>query len=57
VLSDKRAKSVVDYLVTEHQFDRNKFIVVGNGPDKPLADNSTEEGKATNRRTEFQFIW
>jgi NitT/TauT family transport system substrate-binding protein len=56
-LSLERAKAVVRYLVNEYKFDENKFIVVGNGPNKPVADNSTEEGKAQNRRTEFQFIW
>lgn len=56
-LSKKRAEAVVNYLVNEYKFDRNKFIVVGNGSDKPVADNSSEEGKAANRRTEFQFIW
>jgi NitT/TauT family transport system substrate-binding protein len=56
-LSLKRAQSVVNYLVNEHQFNRNKFIVVGNGDSKPVADNTTDDGRAANRRTDFQFIW
>jgi len=56
-LSFKRAQAVVNYLIREYKFDKNKFIIVGNGPDKPVADNSTEEGKQANRRTDFQFIW
>ncbi len=56
-LSLRRAQAVVNYLVREYKFDRNKFIVVGNGPDKPVADNGSEEGKRANRRTDFQFIW
>lgn len=56
-LSLRRAAAVKAYLVSEHGFDPNKFIVVGNGPDKPVSDNSTEAGKAANRRTDFQFLW
>jgi NitT/TauT family transport system substrate-binding protein len=59
-LSMSRAISVVNYLVNEHKFDQNKFIVVGNGSKKPVAgceENQDEDCKAKNRRTEFQFIW
>ncbi len=55
-LSYKRAKAVSDYLVKTYNFDPNRFIIVGNGPDKPVADNNTEEGRAANRRTEFQLL-
>jgi len=55
-LSRKRAQSVADYLVKTYNFDPNRFIIVGNGPDKPVADNNTEEGRAANRRTEFQLL-
>ncbi len=55
-LSSKRAKSVADYLVKTYSFDPNRFIIVGNGPDKPIANNNTEEGKSANRRTEFQLL-
>jgi NitT/TauT family transport system substrate-binding protein len=55
-LSRKRAKSVADYLVKTYNFDQNRFVIVGNGPDKPVADNNTEDGKAANRRTEFQLL-
>ena len=37
-------------------FERNKFEVVGNGPDKPVASNDTDEGRAKNRRTDFEVI-
>ena len=33
-----------------------KFIVKGCGPNQPLEDNSTEEGRAKNRRVELTFI-
>lgn len=55
-LSKKRAQSVVDYMVTQHGFDRNRFVVVGNGPDKPVADNNSDDGRRKNRRTEFKML-
>lgn len=55
-LSYKRAKAVADYLVKTYNFDPNRFVIVGNGQDKPVADNGTDEGRAANRRTEFQLI-
>lgn len=55
-LSKKRAQTVADYLISEHSFDRNRFIIVGNGPDKPVAANTNDEGRAKNRRTDFELI-
>jgi NitT/TauT family transport system substrate-binding protein len=55
-LSWKRAKSVSNFLVQEYSFDPNRFVVVGNGPDKPVDSNETVNGKAANRRTDFELI-
>jgi len=55
-LSKKRAKSVVDYMVSKHGFPAEKFIVVGAGPDNPVASNDTDEGRKQNRRTDFEII-
>jgi NitT/TauT family transport system substrate-binding protein len=55
-LSLKRAQSVADYLIQTYGMPRNRFIVVGNGPDKPVATNSTDEGRAKNRRTDFELV-
>lgn len=55
-LSEKRARSVADYLIQEHNMSPNRLIIVGNGPDEPLASNNTEEGRAQNRRTDFQLV-
>lgn len=55
-LSEKRAESAKVYLTEEYGFDPNKFITQGNGPDKPVANNSSEAGRAKNRRTEFQLL-
>lgn len=58
-LSQKRAQSVADYLKNQYKMDPNRFVIVGNGPDKPVSgceSNSTEECRAKNRRTEFVLI-
>ena len=39
-----------------HRMSRNRFVVIGNGPDKPVASNSSEDGKSRNRRTDFELI-
>lgn len=41
-LSEKRAQTVVDYLVKQWEFDRKRFKVVGNGADKPLCKEGQE---------------
>lgn len=48
-LSLQRAQSVYDYLV-KSGIKPNRLKVFGYGPDFPVADNSTETGKALNRR-------
>jgi NitT/TauT family transport system substrate-binding protein len=55
-LSKRRANKVVQYLVNTYGFDKNRFIIEGKGPDDPLADNATEQGRAKNRCTEFQLL-
>ncbi len=55
-LSKKRAQSVVDYLVNTYGMSRNRFIVVGNGPNNPVASNDSEDGKSKNRRTDFEIV-
>lgn len=55
-LSLKRAQAVTNYLINTYKLPRNRFRVVGNGPDKPVASNSTDQGKAKNRRTDFEII-
>lgn len=55
-LSKKRAQAVADYLIAEYNMPRNRFVVVGNGPDKPIASNDNATGKAKNRRTDFKLV-
>jgi outer membrane protein OmpA-like peptidoglycan-associated protein len=52
-LSLRRAQSVRDYLVSLG-VDPKKLEVRGEGLTKPVADNSTEEGRAQNRRVEIE---
>ena len=55
-LSKKRAQSVANYLINEHKMAANRIVVIGNGPDKPVASNDSEDGRAKNRRTDFELI-
>ncbi|WP_322873940.1 OmpA family protein [Acinetobacter sp. CFCC 10889] len=54
-LSQKRAKSVVDYLVSKG-VDPSKLQAQGFGQENPVADNATKEGQFKNRRIEFEVI-
>ncbi len=51
-LSETRAKAVADYLISKG-IDSKRLTSKGFGETKPIADNSTEEGRFLNRRTEF----
>lgn len=53
-LSEKRAKAVATYLQYQ-DIDPTRFIIIGNGEDKPISDNNSEAGKAENRRTDAFF--
>lgn len=55
-LSKKRAQAVASYLTREYGMDPDRFIIIGNGPNNPIANNSTPSGKALNRRTDFQLV-
>lgn len=50
-LSVRRATSVRDYLASKG-VDPNLMSVTGMGESQPIADNSTKEGRAANRRVE-----
>ncbi len=54
-LSMERAKSIMNALV-RLGIPSEKFIVKGSGGTKPIADNSTPEGKAKNRRVEITIL-
>lgn len=44
-ISRARAQAVVDYLVTQWEFDRARFVVTGNGPDKPLCNEASPQSE------------
>lgn len=54
-LSVERANSVANALI-QRGISREKFICKGSGGTKPIADNSTQEGKAKNRRVEITIL-
>ncbi|MDE3224960.1 MAG: OmpA family protein [Nitrospirota bacterium] len=55
-LSRARATGVVRYLVEEGGVDPANLKVVGHGDSKPIASNSTEEGRKQNRRIEIVLV-
>jgi len=55
-LSVKRATSVIRVLQKEYGMDPAKMAAAGRGEYKPIADNSTKEGKAANRRTRIVIL-
>lgn len=54
-LSEKRAHSVTDYLISSGVPRSNFVSVTGAGESHPVADNKTAEGRALNRRVEIQI--
>ncbi len=54
-LSKRRAQAVTDYLVNQG-IDAGRFTTKWYGESQPVADNSTPEGRAKNRRVELGII-
>ena len=51
-LSEARAETVMEYLVGVG-VDSERLTATGRGESEPVADNSTEIGRAENRRVDF----
>ncbi|HSY39949.1 MAG TPA: OmpA family protein [Polyangia bacterium] len=51
-LSQRRAESVRTYLISRG-LPSDRVVAKGMGPDRPIADNTSAEGRANNRRVEI----
>jgi outer membrane protein OmpA-like peptidoglycan-associated protein len=54
-LSKERARACMNYL-GKKGIAQNRLESEGFGPNKPVADNGTDEGRARNRRVEFKIL-
>jgi OmpA-OmpF porin, OOP family len=54
-LSRERAAACKNYLIN-HGISRNRLESQGFGPSQPIADNTTDEGRARNRRVDFKVL-
>jgi len=52
-LSGERARSVMEFLVNDCKLPSDKIVYAGYGEFRPVADNSTPEGREKNRRVEI----
>lgn len=55
-LSLRRAIAVANHLITREGLDPTRVFVKGMGKSKPIADNTSTEGRAKNRRFEVLFL-
>ncbi|HET6421269.1 MAG TPA: OmpA family protein, partial [Geobacteraceae bacterium] len=54
-LSQRRAESVVNMLAEKYGINESRLAAKGYGMTRPIADNSTREGRQMNRRTVANF--
>jgi len=55
-LSIERAGAVTDFLLSKNVRTADRIVIRGYGAEKPVADNSTEEGMRKNRRVEITIL-
>jgi outer membrane protein OmpA-like peptidoglycan-associated protein len=55
-LSDRRASSVMKYMVTEQMIAPDRLVAKGYGESSPAVSNETREGRERNRRWDFVII-
>jgi peptidoglycan-associated lipoprotein len=51
-----RAEAVKRYIYEQHQVPLHRINVISYGPDKPVAPNTTKEGRAKNRRVVIKVL-
>ena len=54
-LSEQRAKAVRGWMVA-HGISEDRLMIMGFGEDRPVADNSSEEGRRYNRRVKVRTV-
>lgn len=55
-LSTVRAANVVEFMVNEYHFDPASLSAAGYGEAKPIADNTTADGRQKNRRIDIVIL-
>jgi chemotaxis protein MotB len=55
-LASLRATSIVRYFIRYHQIDEKRLSAISYADTRPVADNTTNEGRARNRRIEIYLI-
>lgn len=55
-LSKSRAAAVMNYFIDSKGLNKSRFMYQGRGENEPVANNTSTEGKAQNRRVEFQTL-
>ena len=55
-LGEERAEAVKRYLYEQHQIPLHKMNVISYGEDKPVAPNTTRQGRAQNRRVVVKVL-
>ena len=56
LISLQRAQAVANYLVSLRACEAGNITALGFGADRPIADNTTEQGMAANRRVEITIL-
>jgi outer membrane protein OmpA-like peptidoglycan-associated protein len=55
-LGEERAMAVRDYIAMTHAVALNRLNVISYGEEKPVADNSSRDGRAQNRRVVIRIL-